>query len=69
MAIRQGKSPEAEKVSKLDEAFEFLNTFLEGQDWLAGSHITIADFALVVTVSLTEVRIPFQIYKTWFAED
>jgi glutathione S-transferase len=69
MPIREGKRPEAEKLAKLDEAFEFLNKFLEGQDWLAGSHITIADFALVVTVSLTEVRIPLQIYKIWFAEN
>jgi hypothetical protein len=30
---------------------------LEGQDWLAGSNITIADFAVVINVSVTEVDI------------
>jgi glutathione S-transferase len=59
-AIRKGQSPDADKLAKLDEAFEFLNKFLAGQEWLAGGNITIADFAVVVTVSLAEVSIHLQ---------
>jgi glutathione S-transferase len=58
---RNGKTPDADTITKTNEAFEFLNTFLEGQDWLAGSNITIADFAVVVNVSLTEVSIQFEL--------
>jgi glutathione S-transferase len=61
VAIRKGQRPDADKLAKLDQAFEFLNKFLEGHNWLAGSNITIADFAVVVTVSLTEVSIHLQL--------
>ena len=57
MALRAGNPPSEEVVSKGEEAFEFLEKFLEGQDWVAGSNITIADFAIIISVSLTEVSL------------
>lgn len=50
-----GAKPDPEKYSKLEEAYEFFNKYLEGQAWAAGDHLTIADFALVATVSSSEV--------------
>jgi glutathione S-transferase len=57
LAVRSGKTPEADTLTKIDEVFELLNKFLEGQDWLAGSNITIADYAVVITVSAIEVSV------------
>lgn len=39
----------------VDEAFSILNTYLDDQDWVAGENMTIADLALVATVSTAEV--------------
>jgi len=44
-----------ELLKKLLEGIEMLNTFLEGQLWAAGDTMTIADFALVASVSTAEV--------------
>nr|XP_012215005.1 PREDICTED: glutathione S-transferase 1-1-like [Linepithema humile]XP_012215006.1 PREDICTED: glutathione S-transferase 1-1-like [Linepithema humile] len=35
----------------LTDAFKILDTFLEGQDYVAGANMTIADFALVASVT------------------
>lgn len=46
------KAPaDPEKYQKIEEAIGFLNTFLDGHKYAAGEEITIADFALVATVS------------------
>ncbi|XP_063243261.1 uncharacterized protein LOC134542717 [Bacillus rossius redtenbacheri] len=50
-----GASPDPEKMKKLEEAFGFLDKYLEGQQWAAGSKITIADFALVASVSSADI--------------
>jgi glutathione S-transferase len=47
-------------LEKLEDAFNILDKFLEGQTWVAGDNITIADYAIVTTVSSIEVR-PLQI--------
>lgn len=47
-------------LDKLEDAFSILDKFLEGQTWVAGNNITIADYAIVTTVSSIEVR-PLQI--------
>ncbi|XP_012156042.1 glutathione S-transferase D1 [Ceratitis capitata] len=44
-----------EKYKKISTAFEFLNTFLEGQTYVAGSSLTLADISLLATVSSYEV--------------
>lgn len=55
MALRSGKAPSAETIAKLEEAFQLLDKFLEGEEWVAGSKITIADYTLVISASLTDV--------------
>jgi glutathione S-transferase len=44
-----------ELIKKALEGVELLNTFLEGHLWVAGDNMTIADFALVSSVSTAEV--------------
>jgi glutathione S-transferase len=56
MGSRGGKRPDQDITTKLDEALEFLDKFLEKQDWVAGSTITIADYAVVADMLLTDVR-------------
>nr|QII57455.1 glutathione-S transferase delta1 [Xenocatantops brachycerus] len=43
-----------EKFKKLEQAFEFLNTFLEGKEWVAGASMTIADYTIVSSVSAAD---------------
>jgi glutathione S-transferase len=50
------KAPaDPEKFKKMEEAFGFLNTFMEGTKYSAGDHVTVADISLVATVSSYEV--------------
>ena len=51
-----GQEAQPDKLEKITEALGFLNKFLQGQDWVAGDSMTIADICLVVTVSNSEVR-------------
>lgn len=46
-------NPEYYKV--LEGAFDVLDKFLNGQDYVAGRNLTIADLALAATVSTSEV--------------
>ncbi|KAK9881163.1 hypothetical protein WA026_014511 [Henosepilachna vigintioctopunctata] len=45
---------EPAKLERIKEAFNFLNVFLENQEFAAGNNLTIADFALISTVSTFE---------------
>ncbi|XP_017120489.2 uncharacterized protein LOC108141556 [Drosophila elegans] len=57
------KAPaDPEAFKKIEAAFEFLNTFLEGQEYAAGDSLTVADIALVASVSTFEVA-GFEISK------
>lgn len=50
------KAPaDPEKFKKMEEAFAFLNTFLENSKYAAGDNLTIADMSLIATVSSYEV--------------
>lgn len=40
-----------EQFKKVESAFEFLNTFLKDQEYVAGDEYTIADIAILGTVS------------------
>jgi glutathione S-transferase len=51
----EGAEPNPARYTKLEEAYQIFDKLLEGQTWAAGDHLTIADFALVVTVSNVEV--------------
>lgn len=48
-------NPEYYKI--LEDAFDVLDKFLNGQDYVAGRNLTIADLALAATVSTSEVYI------------
>lgn len=49
-----GAPLDAAKKERLEQAFEFFNTFLEGQSWAAGSSMTIADLSLAASVATCE---------------
>ncbi|XP_075148969.1 glutathione S-transferase 1-1-like [Haematobia irritans] len=46
------KAPaDPEMFKKIEAAFEFFNTFLEGKQFAAGDSVTVADIALLATVT------------------
>lgn len=49
--IKKTGPADPEKYKKIEEAFVFLNTFLENSRYAAGENVTIADFALLASVS------------------
>ncbi|XP_028170042.1 glutathione S-transferase 1-1-like [Ostrinia furnacalis] len=57
-------------LKKLEEALKFLDTFLEGQKYSAGSELTLADLSLVATVSTIDAAgISIESYQNvnkWF---
>jgi len=54
--IMFAKAPaDPEKYKKMEESYEFLNKFLENQDFVAGDNLTIADLAIIASVSTAEV--------------
>lgn len=67
------KAPaDPQKKEKLDAALDFLNTFLEGQAYAAGEHLTLADITLLATVSTIEVvgydLTKYSNIQTWYAK-
>ncbi|KAH8236711.1 hypothetical protein KR026_008909, partial [Drosophila bipectinata] len=60
--FRPTKPGTLEDYKKIEDAFQLLNTFLEGQEYVAGDHLTVADFAIVATVSTYEA-VDFDIGK------
>ncbi|XP_041674861.1 LOW QUALITY PROTEIN: glutathione S-transferase D4-like [Drosophila eugracilis] len=69
--IRTGQLGTEENYKKIEAAFDFLNTFLEGQDYVAGNQFTVADIAILSSVSTFEV-VDFEISKypnvaKWYA--
>lgn len=46
---------DAEKLQKVEETLDFLNTFLNNQNYVAGPYLTIADISLIATVSTIEL--------------
>ncbi|XP_066993925.2 glutathione S-transferase 1-1-like [Anabrus simplex] len=53
--IVDGTDYDPAKLKKLEEAYEFLDKFLENQEWVAGNNLTIADFAVVSSVSTADI--------------
>jgi glutathione S-transferase len=62
MAHREGKSPDEEMKAKAEEALQFLEKFLEDQDWVAGNSISIADYSIIAVLLMTDVRKATQTY-------
>ncbi|KAH8346995.1 glutathione S-transferase D7-like [Drosophila kikkawai] len=60
--FRTGSLGDQESLDKFNSALELLNTFLEGQDYVAGSKLTVADLAILATVSTIEM-IQFDLQK------
>uniref|UniRef100_A0A1B6GEQ0 Uncharacterized protein n=1 Tax=Cuerna arida TaxID=1464854 RepID=A0A1B6GEQ0_9HEMI len=44
-----------ENKKKLDDAFGFLDKFLEDSTWVAGDNYTVADYAIVASVSTADI--------------
>ncbi|KAH8306484.1 hypothetical protein KR018_012669, partial [Drosophila ironensis] len=53
--LRTGHFGPLEEFKRAQAAFEFLNTFLEGQDYVAGNQLTLADISILSTVSTFDV--------------
>ncbi|XP_042900875.1 glutathione S-transferase 1-1-like [Parasteatoda tepidariorum] len=49
--VYQNKPADPEKVKDFENTFKLLNGFLEKTAYVAGNHITIADFAIVANLS------------------
>uniref|UniRef100_A0AAG5CP25 glutathione transferase n=1 Tax=Anopheles atroparvus TaxID=41427 RepID=A0AAG5CP25_ANOAO len=66
---KQPANPENEK--KMKEAVAFFNTFLEGQEYAAGSDLTIADLSLAASIATYEVAgfdfTPYPNVQAWLA--
>ncbi|KAH8331065.1 hypothetical protein KR067_011085, partial [Drosophila pandora] len=60
--IQTGKPGSDDDLKRIDTTFGFLNTFLEGQDYVAGDHLTVADFAILSSVSTFDI-VEFDISK------
>lgn len=44
------------KYESIDMALSFLDKFLEGENYVAGKNMTLADLSIVTTVSTIEVN-------------
>lgn len=68
--IFKGEDLDETKSPALDEAFGFLDKYLESSDWAAGDSLTIADVSLAVTVSQAELfgydLEPYANINRWF---
>ncbi|KAH8305652.1 hypothetical protein KR059_004775, partial [Drosophila kikkawai] len=69
--FQTGKPGSDEDFKKIETAFDLLETFLTAQDYVAGGQLTIADIAILATVSTYEI-VEFDIAKypnvaRWYA--
>nr|AEE63485.1 unknown [Dendroctonus ponderosae] len=68
--IFAGASKDAAKMEKINDAMKFLDIFLEGQKFVAGDQLTVADLAIVATISTYEVvgydLAPYKNITKWF---
>ncbi|XP_037728773.1 glutathione S-transferase D2 isoform X1 [Drosophila subpulchrella] len=69
--FRTGKLGSEEDLKRIETAFGFLDTFLEGQEYVAGDSLTVADIAILANVSTFEViEFDFSKYSNvvrWYA--
>ncbi|KAF2880918.1 hypothetical protein ILUMI_25247 [Ignelater luminosus] len=63
--------PDPAKHAKMEEAFKFLDTFLEGHEFVVGNNLTVADIPLIATVTTYEAsRFDLSPYKNvigWYS--
>lgn len=55
--VLEEAEPDPAKYSKLESGIQIFDKYLEDRTWAAGDNLTIADFALVASVSSIEVSI------------
>ena len=53
--LRNGTPVSEDKIKKLAEALEFLNTFLADSKYVAGSTSTVADISLFTSITTLQV--------------
>ncbi|XP_049799412.1 glutathione S-transferase 1-like [Schistocerca nitens] len=49
-----GKQSDPANIEKVNDSLETLNRMLDGKQWLAGDNITLADYAVAVSLSALE---------------
>lgn len=54
----EANSVPAEKAAEIIEAYEFLEKFLEGHQWMTCDNVTLADFSLISSVTTADVLVP-----------
>ena len=57
------KSLDPAKKKNLEEAVSLLATYLTGQSYAAGDHLTIADLSLLASATTMEVKAYINIYS------
>lgn len=62
MASVEKEASEA-KVNGINEAYGFLNSFLEGNQWLAGDNMTLADIQTITTATIGNAIVPINAEK------
>ncbi|KAJ8945995.1 hypothetical protein NQ318_017111 [Aromia moschata] len=68
----RGETLDPEKMESLKKTFTFLDTFLEGSEYVAGDHYTLADISIVLTVSTLATAgydlSPYKNITRWYAK-
>nr|AIL23541.1 glutathione S-transferase epsilon [Tenebrio molitor] len=52
------RSVPLEKIQRVEEAYGFVEKFLQGQDWIAGDAVTIADFSIIPSITTLDLVVP-----------
>ncbi|XP_068902485.1 uncharacterized protein [Tenebrio molitor] len=56
--VRAGKKTiDQEDIDAAHGIYAFLETFLDGKKWIAGSHVTVADYSLISSISTLNVLV------------
>ncbi|KAF2891055.1 hypothetical protein ILUMI_15118 [Ignelater luminosus] len=58
LALKETNVVPPEKAAEIIEAYGFLEKFLEGNKWMAGENVTLADISLIATVTSLDVLVP-----------
>ncbi|KAF2891264.1 hypothetical protein ILUMI_14908 [Ignelater luminosus] len=58
LALKETNVVPPEKAAETIGAYGFLEKFLEGNKWMAGENVTLADISLIATVTSLNVLVP-----------
>lgn len=61
--LGQTKTVPAEKIELINEAYGFLEKFLENQNWVVGETTTLADLSLIATITTLDIFVPIAASK------